>query len=89
MFLQAPSPDLEEVCAILSDIRKDDQRAGEVIDRMRSQLKRHEVQHSLLDLNQLAGEVLELVRPEADSRKIRLTHAAGASHPAVRGERVQ
>jgi PAS domain S-box-containing protein len=89
MFLQAPSPDLEEVRAILSDIRKDDQRAGEVIDRMRSQLKQHEVEYSLLDLNLLAGEVLELVRPEADSRKIGLALETGSSHPAVRGDQVQ
>jgi PAS domain S-box-containing protein len=89
MFLQAPSPDLEEVRAILADIRKDDQRAGEVIDRMRSQLKRHEVEYSLLDLNLLAGEVLELVRPEANSRKIRLALETGSPHPPVRGDRVQ
>jgi C4-dicarboxylate-specific signal transduction histidine kinase len=89
MFLQAPSPDLEEVRAILADIRKDDQRAGEVIDRMRLQLKQHEVEHSLLDLNLLTGEVLELVSPEADSRKIWLTLETGSSHPPVRGDRVQ
>jgi PAS domain S-box-containing protein len=89
MLLQAPSPDPEEVRAILSDIRKDDQRAGEVIDRMRSQLKRHEVEYNLLDLNLLAGEVLELVRPEADSRKIGLALETGSSHPAVRGDQVQ
>ncbi len=33
LFLQDPSPDLDELRAILADIRKDDQRAGEVIDR--------------------------------------------------------
>ena len=35
LFLQHPSPDLDEIRAILSDIRKDKQRAGTVIDRMR------------------------------------------------------
>ena len=89
MFLQAPSPDLEEVRAILSDIRKDDQRAGEVIDRMRSQPKGHEGELKLLDLNLLTGEILKLVRPEADSRKISLALKTGSSHPAVRGDRVQ
>ncbi len=34
-FMQDGSPDLDEVRAILADIRKDDQRAGNVIDRMR------------------------------------------------------
>ena len=36
LFLQEPSPDLDELRAILVDIRKDDQRAGAVIDRMRA-----------------------------------------------------
>jgi two-component system sensor kinase FixL len=56
---------------------------------MRLQLKRREVEYSLLDLNLLAGEVLELVRPEADSRKIRLSLETDSSHPPVRGDRVQ
>ena len=41
MFLQHPSPDLDEIRAILADIRTDDERAGHVIDRMRGLLKRH------------------------------------------------
>ena len=35
LFMQNESPDLEEVRAILADIRKDDQRAGSIIERMR------------------------------------------------------
>ena len=41
LFMQNASPDLDEIRAILADIRKDDQRAGGVIDRMRGLLKRH------------------------------------------------
>ena len=40
LFLQHPSPDLDEIRAILADIRSDDERAGTVIDRMRGLLKR-------------------------------------------------
>src|SRR5205807_973402 len=40
LFLQRENPDLAEIRAILIDIRKDDQRAGGVIERMRSLLKR-------------------------------------------------
>ena len=36
LFLQTDKPDLEEIRAIVADIRKDDQRAGEVIDRLRA-----------------------------------------------------
>jgi two-component system sensor kinase FixL len=89
LFLQDPSPDLDEIRAILADIRRDDQRAGAVIDRMRSQLKRREVEHNLLDLNLLAGEVIALVFPEADARKVRIVLNPVSSLPQVRGDRVQ
>jgi two-component system, LuxR family, sensor kinase FixL len=89
LFLQDPSPDLEELRTILADIRKDDQRAGAVIDRMRSLLKRREVAHRPLDLNVLAGEVISLVRPDADARKVRVALEPAASLPLVRGDRVQ
>ena len=89
LFLQEPSPDLDELRAILADIRNDDQRAGAVIDRMRSMLKRREVEHSLLDLNVLASEVISFVRPDADSRKVQLALEAASSIPLVRGDRVQ
>jgi two-component system sensor kinase FixL len=89
LFLQDPSPDLDEIRAILTDIRRDDQRAGAVIDRMRSQLKRREVEHNLLDLTLLAAEVIALVCPEADARKVKIVLNPVSSLPEVRGDRVQ
>jgi signal transduction histidine kinase len=88
LFLDESSPDLDEVRAILSDICKDDQRAGEVIDRMRSLLKRGKVENDLLDLNLSAGEVISLVRPEADTRNVRLVFEPSPSASLVRGDRV-
>ena len=41
LFIRHESPDLNEIRAILADIRKDDQRASTVIDRMRALLKGH------------------------------------------------
>jgi PAS domain S-box-containing protein len=89
LFLQSPTPDLEEVRAILADIRTDDQRAGEVIDRMRSMLKRHQLARSLLDVNQLVADVITLARPEADARKALVALEPEPSCPPVRGDRVQ
>ena len=89
LFLQDPSPDLEELRAILADIRKDDQRAGALIDRMRSMVKRREVEPSLLDLNLLVSEVIGLVRPEVDTRKVQLTFKPASSLPSVSGDRNQ
>jgi len=88
LFLQDPSPDLDEVRAILADIRSDNQRAGTVIDRMRSLLKRHEIERNLLDLKLLAGEVITLMSSEAVTRKVRLALKPVSSLPPVRGDRV-
>jgi PAS domain S-box-containing protein len=89
LILQVSPPDLEEVRDILADIQKDDQRAGAVIDRMRSLLKRREVEHRLLDLNQLAHEVITLVGPEAGARKVRMALDPASSLALVRGDRIQ
>ena len=89
LILEDPSPDLEEVRAILADIRKDDQRAGEVIDRVRGLLKRREVKRGLLDLNLLAREIFTLLRPDAEMRRVQLALETNASLPPVQGDRVQ
>ena len=90
LFMQDPSPDLAEISAILEDIRKDDQRAGAVIDRMRALLRRQEVEMIPLDVAQMLGDVATLLRPDAAAR-----HVAARSStlppdlPPVRGDRVQ
>lgn len=88
-FLQRSPPDLQEVTAILADIRKDDKRAGEVIDRMRAMLKRREFQAGELDLNTLVEEVASLVRPNAEARKVTLALDLAPCLLPVRGDRVQ
>ena len=89
LFLQDPSPDLDEVRAILADIRRDDQRAGAVIDRMRALMKRRPEERRSLDLNLLAGEVVALVRPDAEMRRVRLGLETSPTLPPVQGDRVQ
>ena len=89
LFLQASPPDLQEVRVILADIRKDDQRAGEVIDRMRALLKRRESHWSELDLNAVTEEVAGLLRFDAEARRVKLTLELSRSVPGVRGDRVQ
>ena len=71
LFLQVPSPDLDEVHAILTDIRKDTLRAGEVIDRMRGLMKQRQPERLSLDVNLLADETVTLVQPDADRRRVR------------------
>jgi two-component system sensor kinase FixL len=88
LFLESKTPDLEEIRSILSDIRADDQRAGSVIDRMRSLLKRHVLETQPLDLNELVGDVAQLARPDAAIRQVKLAVKLPAQLPPVRGDRV-
>ena len=88
LYLEHPSPDLEEIRAILADIRADDQRAGHVIDRMRGLLKRHTLDPRRLDVGALVGEVVALVRVDAVTRQVKLGVDVPGDVPHVRGDRV-
>ncbi|MES2659100.1 MAG: ATP-binding protein [Verrucomicrobiota bacterium] len=88
LFLQQEPPDHEEVRAILADIRKDDQRAGEVIERMRTLLKKRDVHFEVLLLNELIDHVTTLTHAELAARKVALRVDSSADL-RVRGDRVQ
>ena len=89
LLLQDPSPDLDELQAILADIRGEDQRAGHIIDRMRSMMKRREPERHRLNLDVLVDEVVALVRPDAERRRVRLVRETGAAMPPIQGDRIQ
>jgi two-component system sensor kinase FixL len=88
LFLKEEVPNLEEVRAIISDIRKDDQRAGNVIDRLRALLKRRDIESQPLVVAELLAEVLALVRADASARRIILTVNFQPDLPPVLGDRV-
>ncbi|HWY29367.1 MAG TPA: ABC transporter substrate binding protein, partial [Candidatus Acidoferrum sp.] len=88
MFLQKEQPDLAEIRSILEDIRKDDQRAGKVIDRMRSLLKRRPVELKPLELVELIRDSLVLIKSDARARQVRINLETPEKLPAVRGDRV-
>jgi signal transduction histidine kinase len=89
IFLQSPNPNLDEIRAILADIRKDDQRAGDVIDRMRTLLKRRSLLSARLDLRELLDDTLALARVDAESRGVKLAVEVPAHLPPAFGDRVQ
>jgi two-component system, LuxR family, sensor kinase FixL len=88
LFMENESPDLDEIRAILADIRKDDQRAGSVIDRMRALLKRRDLETRPLGLGELVGDVASLARADAASRQVKLDVDVAGGLPLVRGDRV-
>jgi PAS domain S-box-containing protein len=88
IMLQTSSPDLEELRAIVTDILRDDQRAGQVIDRLRSLLKRRSLNPQPIELPSVVAEVLSLVHADAATRHVKLSYTAAPGLPMVRGDRI-
>lgn len=88
-LLERDPPDLDETRAIMTDIVSDNLRAGEVIKRLRSLLKRGETNPERLDLSRLTIEVLELARSELVTQRVSLQTDLDPDLPAVIGDRVQ
>jgi len=88
LFLQDASPDLDEIRAILDDIKKDVQRAGSVIDRMRGLLKRHSLEKRTVEVGELIRDVVALVRADAVARGVKLDVEIQDDLPLVSADRV-
>ena len=73
LFLQQNPPALDDLRAILADIRKDDERAGEVIRRMRALLRKHELERQPIEINSLVEDVLQLISGDASLRGVSLS----------------
>jgi signal transduction histidine kinase len=89
LFLQQPQPNLNELKAIVADIRQDDQRAGAVIDRMRALLKRRSLELKPLNLCDVLRETIAVVAPDAQARHVDLSLEIPPQPLLVRGDRVQ
>jgi len=88
MMLERPHPPLDEIRQILADIRRDDLRASEVIQHLRSLLRKHELEIRLLDLNDLITEVLRLAAADGQRRRVHFVREFATDLPLVPGDRV-
>ncbi len=88
-LLSRPSPDLEEVRASVSDIIEDDQRAGQVVQRVRALLRGEETPRDTVDMNEVVCSVLRMVAGEASLRGASIHPVLASSSPVVIGDRVQ
>jgi signal transduction histidine kinase len=89
LMLESPSLDRDELREILADIRRDDQRAGEVIRRLRSLLKRTPFEAREIDLNQPVGETLDIVAGVAQAKGITVDATLSGDPLPVMGDRIQ
>jgi signal transduction histidine kinase len=88
MLLEAPVPDIDELRAIVADIRKDDRRAGDVIDRLYTLLRRRSVELRPVTVEGLVQDVIALVRADAAARHVALEFVAAPDLPIALGDRV-
>jgi C4-dicarboxylate-specific signal transduction histidine kinase len=87
-LLEGPTPDLTEIRAILGDIVAADERAGEVIQRLRVLLKRGAPQRQPLALNDVVQGVLQFMRADLIRRGIGVETALATGLPQVSADRV-
>ncbi|MDN4982047.1 HAMP domain-containing sensor histidine kinase [Bradyrhizobium sp. WYCCWR 13022] len=89
LMLKGASPDLDEIGQILADIKRDDQRASEVIRRLRSVLRKSPFEVQNLELNGTVWEAIGLAAAVADGRRITLSYVPAVSDLPVKGDPVQ
>jgi two-component system sensor kinase FixL len=90
-FLDADDVDLNEVREILNDIVTEDQRAGEVIHRLRRLLRKGEPQKHRddVDLNAVIRDVLKLTRSDLINQNVTVDTDLAQNLPRVTGDQVQ
>lgn len=88
-YLDAPTPNMQEVKEILRDIVKEDARAGEVINRLRAILKKTKAVIEQVDLNVIFREVVGFLHSDAVVRNVKICLDYDPLLPLVRGDRIQ
>ena len=88
LLLDAEPPKLEDARRVLLDLKRANQRASDVVIRIRGLLRRRELAFELYDLNAAAAEVVRLLETDAAARGVEVLTEFG-SLPVVRGDRLQ
>jgi signal transduction histidine kinase len=70
LLLNANPPDIEKVKAILADIRRDDQRAADVIGRLRALIRKGDPEPQRIDVNDVVRVITDILGAEAASRGV-------------------
>jgi two-component system, LuxR family, sensor kinase FixL len=88
LFLEHDPPNLDELHAILIDIRADDRRAREVIERLRALLTRRSIEQHELTVADVLTNITALTRADAAARGITVQIGSGLGLPQVMGDAV-
>jgi signal transduction histidine kinase len=88
-WLGAQPPNLEEIRQALANIMKDGDRAGKIIDRIRSLIKRAPPRNDQFDINEPILEVIALTQSEVQKNGVSLQTRLADDLPLVQGDRIQ
>jgi PAS domain S-box-containing protein len=88
-LLEQESPNLAEIRDALQDIVQEDDRAGEVVRRLRNLLRKGETKSEPVDVNELVNQTTALLRSEMIGRQIVVDTDLADDLPAMSGDPVQ
>jgi signal transduction histidine kinase len=88
-WLDRARPDLDEAKAAFKQIAADGLRAGAVIGSVRAMFKKDVRDKTLLDINDLVGEALALLRADLQRHRIAVYAHPNEQLPQIAGDRVQ
>jgi len=87
-YLSCANPDLKDLRSVVDDIYEDSRRGAELIERMRTLIKRRELEMQPFELGDVLQGVMSLLRHEASSRQILLKCTVQPGLPLAEGDRV-
>ena len=88
-MLQSPNPDLPELREIAADIRRDDQRASDVIQQLRSLLKKYPLELKAIDLNEPVRDAIHFLSTLADAQNTEFHVSIAPAPLPIKGVLVQ
>jgi PAS domain S-box-containing protein len=88
-WLKRDQPAVDEAIETTTRIAQDGARAAEIIDRLRSLYKKAPPQRDLVDVKEVTGDVVMLLRSEADRYAVSIRTHAATDLPRIAADRVQ
>jgi signal transduction histidine kinase len=88
-LIKSSPPDQGLIDEILTDIKRDDERASGIIRQLRTLLKKKTIELVTIDVNDMVGEALGLLSAQAKTRDISLRSEFAAQLPPLQGNRIE
>jgi PAS domain S-box-containing protein len=88
-FIDKGDVDLREIRELLGDIIADGRRASDVVRGIRGMIKKGQVAHRSMDLNEVVIAAVHMVSPDALLRSCQLETSLDSNLPVIEGDPVQ